>query len=109
MERRTATHLSSFITKSYLGKQFHRVSSALTAFKTTPRFPWKGSELGSFKTVWRRWNILWDPDINLLDLDDFKSAYILQHDHNNGDIKDYVFHVFLSRHFAQVQKKRFYA
>lgn len=43
MGRRTTTHLSSIITKSYLGKQFHWVSSVLIAFKMTSHFPCKRS------------------------------------------------------------------
>lgn len=44
MDRRTTTtHLSSIITKSYLGKQFHWVSSVLIVFQMTSHFPCKRS------------------------------------------------------------------
>lgn len=54
--------------------------------------------LGSFKTGWKEQKLLWDSDINLIDLDDFKSAHNLQQD-PNGDIKDFVFHVFSNFYF----------
>lgn len=74
MQQRTTTHMSSFITKSYLSKQFRWVPSALTVFKTTPHFPWKKKD-----HAWL---------LKTLDFDDFKSAYNLQQD-LNGNIKDY--------------------
>ena len=38
MDRRTMSRFCSIITKSYLGKQFHWVSSVLTAFKLSSHF-----------------------------------------------------------------------